>query len=245
VSSARACCRHGAAQPGAWVLFLCTELCGLPSGDGRQQGNIIAQRFSATRRAVLVRSGDADSAHRGLGGTPGRGTPTSWAGRWPTYGLGVSSRAASDPRARTYARGDRCFSGNHGLTQADLAGLIVHPGGEKVLAALEECYGLANGELNDAREVAGRARQYVGVTALAFWKRLSRAAPRRHLMTALGPGSRSACVCSSFCNLGTALLVRRRRAPAGTRISRAIPNASKSAGHGSRAAHIRSWWRCT
>jgi alkylresorcinol/alkylpyrone synthase len=75
------------------------------------------------------------------------------------------------------------------LQQENLAGLIVHPGGEKVLEALEACYGMAEGGLVDARAVLADHGNMSAVTVLAVFERaLARGAKGKHLMTALGPG---------------------------------------------------------
>ena len=81
------------------------------------------------------------------------------------------------------------FLAKHGLAQTDLVGLIVHPGGEKVLEALEACYGLEKDELADSRGVLAEHGNMSAVTVLAVLQRaLARGAKGRHLMTALGPG---------------------------------------------------------
>ena len=181
------------AQPGAWVLFLCTELCGLtfrPADDSK--ANIIGTTiFGDGAAAVLLRTGDGGLARVEAWGEhtwPGTRDIMGW--QVADDGLGVVF-ARSIPilvRERMRAVTD-AFLAKHDLTQSDLAGLIVHPGGEKVLAALEECYGLTNGELNDAREVLAAHGNMSAVTALAVLeKTFARGAKGRHLMTALGPG---------------------------------------------------------
>jgi len=81
------------------------------------------------------------------------------------------------------------FLAGFGLTQDDLAGLIVHPGGEKVLSALEDAYDLPQGALTEAREVLASHGNMSAVTVLAVFQQvLANNAKGRHLMTALGPG---------------------------------------------------------
>ena len=81
------------------------------------------------------------------------------------------------------------FLHGHGLTQDDLGGLIMHPGGEKVLEALEACYDLPEGGLVLAREVLAEHGNMSAVTVLAVLeKTLLRKETGCHLMTALGPG---------------------------------------------------------
>jgi alkylresorcinol/alkylpyrone synthase len=81
------------------------------------------------------------------------------------------------------------FLETHGLKHGDLQGLIVHPGGAKVLEALEQCYAYCDGELADARAVLADHGNMSAVTVLAVLDRmLGRGARGQHLMTALGPG---------------------------------------------------------
>ena len=70
-----------------------------------------------------------------------------------------------------------------------LYGLIVHPGGEKVITAIEQAYDLAAGSLVEAREVLAERGNMSAVTVLAVLeKMLAYGKTGRHLMTALGPG---------------------------------------------------------
>jgi alkylresorcinol/alkylpyrone synthase len=182
------------ALPGQWVLFMCAELCGLtfrPTDDSK--ANIIGTTiFGDGAAAVLVR---AD-------GAPARAQINAWGEHtWPDSrgimgwkvaddGLGVVFSHSIPQLVRDKMRGvTDTFLATHGLTQSDLAGLIVHPGGEKVLEALEACYGLTNNELADSRAVLADHGNMSAVTVLAVLERtLARGAKGRHLMTALGPG---------------------------------------------------------
>jgi alkylresorcinol/alkylpyrone synthase len=75
------------------------------------------------------------------------------------------------------------------MTLADIDGLIVHPGGEKVLAAIEEAYALPPEAMADARAVLAEHGNMSAVTVLAVFERSLRTSPPgRYLMAALGPG---------------------------------------------------------
>jgi alkylresorcinol/alkylpyrone synthase len=183
------------ARPGAWVLFLCVELCGLTfrRGDDSKANIIGTTIFGDGAAAVVVRAGASDAA---LPRAEAWGEHT-----WPRSrdimgwsvaddGLGVifsrhiPTLVREDMRAVSDA-----FLAEHGFSTADLAGLIVHPGGEKVIAAIEQAYDLAPGALADAREVLAECGNMSAVTVLAVLeKALARGARGRHLMTALGPG---------------------------------------------------------
>ncbi|NBW86561.1 MAG: hypothetical protein EBR23_06970 [Planctomycetia bacterium] len=69
-------------------------------------------------------------------------------------GLGVVFSRSIPDLVRTMMRPvTDAFLSTQGLTQSDIRGLIVHPGGERVLEALEDCYGLPRGDLVSARGV--------------------------------------------------------------------------------------------
>jgi alkylresorcinol/alkylpyrone synthase len=186
------------AAPGAWVLFLCTELCGLTfrrSDDSK--ANIIGTTiFGDGAAAVLVRAAPPGSCATGRAAVLGWGEHT-WPGtrdimgwRIEDDGLGVvfSPQIPAIVRSHVGPAAD-AFLARHGLSRADLAGHIVHPGGEKVVAALEEVYGVPAGGLSEARAVLAECGNMSAVTVLAVLERtLARGARGRHLMSALGPG---------------------------------------------------------
>ena len=81
------------------------------------------------------------------------------------------------------------FLNRYGLRRADIAGLVCHPGGVKVLDALEEAFELAPGTMQDARDVLREHGNMSAVTVLFVLQRmLRRGLHGRHLMSALGPG---------------------------------------------------------
>jgi alkylresorcinol/alkylpyrone synthase len=75
------------------------------------------------------------------------------------------------------------------LKQKDIDGFACHPGGAKVLDALEDAFGIARGALEDSRSVLRDFGNMSAVTALFVLKRMDwRDRARQTLMTALGPG---------------------------------------------------------
>jgi alkylresorcinol/alkylpyrone synthase len=182
-------------MPGQWVLFLCTELCGLTfrrSDDSK--ANIIGTTiFGDGAAAVLVRASDRPE---------GFGTIDAWGEHtWPASrdvmgwrvednGLGVvfSRHIPSLVRAEMRAVSEAFLAGAQ-LSAASVVGYIVHPGGEKVITALEEVYDLPAGYLADARQVLAERGNMSAVTVLAVLEETLKRKPRgRHLMSALGPG---------------------------------------------------------
>src|SRR5262249_41963735 len=149
------------AMPGAWVLFLCTELCGLTfrqSDDSK--ANIIGTTIFGDGAAAVVLRATGVKAN---GEAPARAHIHAWGEHtWPGSrdvmgwrveddGLGVIFSRSIPNLVRDEMRPvTDAFLAAQGLSQDDVEGLIVHPGGEKVLEALEACYELPAGGLKDA-----------------------------------------------------------------------------------------------
>src|SRR3546814_14093757 len=72
------------------------------------------------------------------------------------------------------------FLARHGLARADLDGYACHPGGAKVIAALEEVFGVPDGGFTAAR---GGLRDFGNMFALTVLSLLVR--PRRKCITGL------------------------------------------------------------
>ena len=183
------------ALPGKWILFLCTELCGLtfrPADDSK--ANIIGTTIFGDGAAALVLRADENGgglAHINAWGEhtwPDTRDIMGW--RVEDDGLGVVFSRSIPILVRERMRGvTDAFLEALGFAHDDLAGLIVHPGGEKVLEALEACYDMPEGGLSDARAVLADHGNMSAVTVLAVLERaLARGAKGRHLMMALGPG---------------------------------------------------------
>ncbi len=81
------------------------------------------------------------------------------------------------------------FLARHDLTLADIGHFVCHPGGTKVIVALEEAFGLAAGSLDAARSVLRDYGNMSAATVLFVLARmLEGGAAARMLLTALGPG---------------------------------------------------------
>ena len=98
------------------------------------------------------------------------------------------SRCRRSP-ASTPVRRPTAFLERHGLDYAAIDRFICHPGGAKVVDALERAYELEPGTLADARAVL---RDYGNMSAATVLFVLARALRepgwRRGLLTAMGPG---------------------------------------------------------
>ncbi|HEX2257447.1 MAG TPA: 3-oxoacyl-[acyl-carrier-protein] synthase III C-terminal domain-containing protein [Afifellaceae bacterium] len=179
--------------PGDNVLLLVVELCGLTFRyDDLSKNNVVATAlFSDGAAAALLRAGD------------GAGPAILACGEhtWPDSldvmgwsveddGLGVIFSRSIPHIVVTELRpvADR-FLAAHGLDVADIDGLICHPGGAKVLDALEEAFAPASDGVEDARQIMRERGNMSAATVLfVLERRLASGAKGRHLMTALGPG---------------------------------------------------------
>jgi alkylresorcinol/alkylpyrone synthase len=187
------------------VLCLVVELCGLTfrANDPSKSNVIAAALFGDGAAAVLLDAGAAKTAAGRRSGQGGTRLTLGAQGEytWPQSldvmgwevendGLGVvfSRDIPTLIRERMGAASER-FLARHGLTHADIDGYVCHPGGAKVVGALEEVFGLPDGGLPEARAVLRDYGNMSAVTVLFVLERLRRAGMRgRYLMTALGPG---------------------------------------------------------
>ncbi|MBX6321741.1 MAG: type III polyketide synthase [Rhodospirillaceae bacterium] len=181
------------AGPGSLVLLLVVELCSLTfrAGD-RSKSNIIATAlFGDGAAAALVGPGGPDAPAVTAGGEhtwPGSLAVMGWTveedGLGVLFSRDIPAIVRSDFRAAAEA-----FLAAQGLSLADIDGLICHPGGTKVVEAIEEAMGYAPGTLAAARDVLRRYGNMSAVTVLFVLQHMRPALGRgRHLMSALGPG---------------------------------------------------------
>ena len=186
------------ARPGSKVLCLVVELCALTfRANDRSKSNVIATAlFGDGAAAVLLESPTAEPAPAGALRLAASGEHT-----WPQSldvmgwemendGLGVlfSRDIPALIHDRMGAAAD-AFLARQGLSRADIDGYVCHPGGAKVVGALEQVFQLPDGGLTEARSVLRDYGNMSAVTVLFVLERLRRAGMKgRYLMTALGPG---------------------------------------------------------
>jgi alkylresorcinol/alkylpyrone synthase len=186
------------ARPGSRVLCLVVELCALTfRANDPSKSNVIATAlFGDGAAAVLLESPAAGAAPAGSLRLGAGGEHT-----WPDSlevmgweiendGLGVLfSRDIPALIRENMAAATDSFLTRAGLARADIDGFICHPGGAKVVAALEDVFGLDEGGLTEARAVLRDYGNMSAVTVLFVLERMRRAGMQgRYLMTALGPG---------------------------------------------------------
>jgi alkylresorcinol/alkylpyrone synthase len=180
------------AEPHKKYLYLVVELCGLTFRHAdRTKSNIIATAlFGDGAAAAVIGCGLQGPA---LGAAAEHTWPDTldimgWDVR--DDGLAVVLSRDLPTFVRKYAAepAERFLSGND-LTFADIDRFVSHPGGAKVLEALEECFGLAPGGLADSRAIL---REYGNMSAATVMFVLQRALASgqkgRYLLSTMGPG---------------------------------------------------------
>lgn len=183
------------AQPQSNVLLLAVELCGLTfRAQDRSKSNIIATALFGDGAAGAVISSRSRHADKPMLSASGEHT-------WPDS-LGVMGWDVGDDGLKVIFSGnipdlvrhdlrpvvDR-FLADHGILPEEIAGYLCHPGGAKVLDALEECFGLQRGTMRHARDVLRDHGNMSSVTVLfVLAAAMADGVRGRQLLTALGPG---------------------------------------------------------
>ncbi|NKB49774.1 MAG: type III polyketide synthase [Alphaproteobacteria bacterium] len=179
-------------RPGTRVMLLVVELCGLTfQANDTAKSNIISTAlFGDGAAGALVQCG-------GEGPVIVDGAEHTWPNSLDVMGwsfgengLGVKLSRDVPGFVREHLPAPAAaFLGCNGLTLADIDHHICHPGGGKVLDALEDVLGLAPGDLAASRAVMRDYGNMSAATALFVLKEsIARAPSGRFLMSALGPG---------------------------------------------------------
>ena len=194
--------RLAQSRPGSVVLVVAVELCTLSFRlDELTKANIVATAlFGDGAAACVLRAGEADEA--GVAEVEMSGQHT-----WPQtlnimgwsvdpQGLGVIFDRAIPPFAEAnMAPAVSGMLARAGLGLQDFDRLAFHPGGKKVVMALERAFSLATGTLDHEREILANYSNMSAPTALFVLERLIQAGlPGRTLLTAMGPGFTTSCV---------------------------------------------------
>ena len=191
--------RLAQSRPGSVVLVVAIELCTLAFRlDELTKANIVATAlFGDGAAACVLRAGEAGIAevemsgqahvarharHHGLVGRPAR-LRCDFRPRDPPF--------AEERMAPAVAR----ILDRAGLGLADIDRFACHPGGTKVVDALERAFALRQGTLDHERAILADYGNMSAPTALFVLERLIQAGlPARTLLTALGPGFTASCV---------------------------------------------------
>jgi alkylresorcinol/alkylpyrone synthase len=185
--------RLAAADPGSRVLLVCVELCSLAFRlDSPSQTDIVATAIFGDGAAACVLS----SGEQGFATVTGRVEHT-----WPDTldvmgwrvdptGLGVILTRSLPPFVQKHIKpAMESMLAGQGLAIEDVDRFICHPGGMKVIEALEAAFGLGQGTLDHEREVLADHGNMSSPTVLFILDRARRAGlPNRSVVSALGPG---------------------------------------------------------
>ncbi|MDJ0951436.1 MAG: type III polyketide synthase [Alphaproteobacteria bacterium] len=180
------------AMPGARVLLLVVELCVLTFRKGdKSKSNIIATALfgDGAAGAILNCAGEGPSlVSWGEHTWPGSLDVMGW--RIEPDGFGVLFSRDIPELIRTQFRpalDGYLTDAAHAL--ADYDAFVCHPGGTKVVAALEETLELQTGSMTHARTVLRDYGNMSAATVFFVLERTLEAGSRgRHLLSALGPG---------------------------------------------------------
>lgn len=200
VSGLAIAARLAQARPGTVVLLVAVELCTLSFRlDQLTSANVVATAlFGDGAAAAVLRAG----------GSAGLGTIEADAGHtWPDTldvmgwsvdpeGLGVIFAQSIPPFAEAHlGPAVEGMLARMGVERGAVDRFVCHPGGTKVIAALERALDLPSGELDAERAVLADCGNMSSPTALFVLQRvLAQASPPAFsVLTALGPGFSAAC----------------------------------------------------
>ncbi|HEX3915850.1 MAG TPA: type III polyketide synthase [Caulobacteraceae bacterium] len=192
--------RLAKADPGTVVLLVSVELCTLACRlDEMTSANIVATAlFGDGAAACVLRAGKEE----GLAEVTGAAEHT-WPGTLDIMGWNVDPLGFGvifDRSIPTFAEANLrpAMDGaltQMGLTMADVDRFVCHPGGSKVIEAMEKSLDLGQGALTFEREVLSDHGNMSAPTAIFVLERALAAKTTGQLvMTALGPGFTASCV---------------------------------------------------
>lgn len=190
--------RLAAARPGSTVLLVAVEICTLAFRlDLLTKANIVATAlFGDGAAACILKSGPGGVAEVEMSGQymwPDTLDIMGW--NVDREGFGVIFDRAIPPFAEERIK--PAIAGileREGLALSDIDRFTCHPGGKKVIEALESALSLGQGALDHERSVLADYGNMSAPTALFVLERSIRAGlPARTLLTAMGPGFTVSC----------------------------------------------------
>lgn len=190
--------RLAQSRPGSVVLMVAIELCTLAFRlDELTKANIVATAlFGDGAAACVLRAGETGIAAVEMSGQhiwPDTLDIMGWS--IDPQGFGVIFDRDIPPFAE--ANMNPAITGileRVGLGLDDIDRFTFHPGGTKVVNALERAFSLAQGSLNHERAILAEYGNMSAPTALFVLERVIAAGlPSRTLVTAMGPGFTTTC----------------------------------------------------
>lgn len=184
-----------ASEPGSRILLCAAELCSLHFSYGHEADRSVPNALFADGAAALVAAptgaGPAGAWRVAANGSvlvPGTAEAMTW--RIGDRGF-VMTLSPEIPRLiRTHLRPWLAqWLARHGLALADVGSWAVHPGGPKILDAVQQALDLDRAALADSREVLSGYGNMSSPTILFILDRLiARDAPRPCVAMGFGPG---------------------------------------------------------
>jgi alkylresorcinol/alkylpyrone synthase len=184
-------------RPGTSVLFLVTELCAISfRRDDLSKSNIVATALFGDGAAAALLTTESEGPAVASSGEYLFEKSLDIMG-WDVTDDGLKAIFSRDIPSLVEGRFRGivdAFLAESGLGMSDVDRVICHPGGTKVLAALESAFGLERGALADSRTIL---REYGNMSAATVMFVLERALSKgalsdsnwnRALVTAMGPG---------------------------------------------------------
>ncbi|KJC61860.1 chalcone synthase [Bradyrhizobium sp. LTSPM299] len=191
--------RLAEARPGANVLLVALELCTLAvRHDELTKANIVAASlFGDGAAAVVLRAGDGGTTRIEASGEklwPDTLDVMGWTVDPEGFGV-VFQRTIPDFVRQHLGPAVAEILARMELSVDDIDRFLCHPGGTKVIVALERALALDQGTLDHERDVIADCGNMSAPTALFVLERArAKGLPPRSLLTALGPGFTVSCV---------------------------------------------------
>jgi alkylresorcinol/alkylpyrone synthase len=180
------------ARPGSKVMFLTVELCALTfRKDDLSKSNVVAAALFGDGAGGAILSTEGNGPRFGASGE------YTWADSLAIMGWDVEedglkalfSQSIPSLVSNEYKTVLSEFLHRSDLKLSDIEAFACHPGGAKVLDALEIAFGIDVGALEESRSVLRDYGNMSAVTVMFVLERMNAVTSRkRTLMTALGPG---------------------------------------------------------
>jgi alkylresorcinol/alkylpyrone synthase len=199
VSGLSIAARLAQARPGSNVLLVAVELCSLALRlDELTKANIVATSlFGDGAAAMILRAGDGGATtieHCGEHLWPDTLGIMGWNVDPEGFGV-IFQRTIPNFVTENLNPAVTQILERMQLTMADIDRFICHPGGARVIHALETALALHQGTLDHERQVIADCGNMSAPTVLFVLERArQQGLPPRSLLTALGPGFTACCV---------------------------------------------------
>jgi alkylresorcinol/alkylpyrone synthase len=199
VSGLSIAARLAQARPGTNVLLVAIELCSLAlRHDELTKANIVATSlFGDGAAALILRAGDGGTTTIENSGEhlwPDTLGIMGWNVDPEGFGVIFQRTIPNFVTENLKSAVTRILEAMQ-LTMADIDRFISHPGGARVITALETALELHQGTLDHERQVIADCGNMSAPTVLFVLERARNAGlPPRSLLTALGPGFTASCV---------------------------------------------------